>query len=1363
MFPLVLALLLVGARSLGDPSVAHADQREAPPAFDPHRIDEPVWTEEEKADRRSEGVEDSIERHRGKGEHLSPEQRGTTATTEAWVRGTTTSTPGIISSIRCLSRTWPSAILHKRTHWMRDEHHAEWVGYQAEDVGDIPIPIGVRFPLYLWTEGPPVYLSRKLLCASLPGRPKAILDVKATVVPKPKPIHIIQQTNHSRQIKPQEKNQEGLWLEPYAQRLLNTLSDNETTVRVPLGQAHILYAHADHTSILREGTHPTVTLREDSLDWQQALARDIQRAQSEVPTEDHGWVTRTERSADGAPVAEEFKRADRAFTAYDCTKPGDVKIVQTREAAACPTRNEIIAQKEVEYLVLQKAKYRRTLVTRCSMRTSIIPAYCGTADHQTIFTGRLLLDQENHPDVATCKEWWKKGRKLRTYTDKTGRKTFYQDRLVFNATMQLSYEHVGTAWHDGSQVECEGGMWLYRDPRTDEVHKYSGMTVWKQDIVDLYEEEAQIDENGRITVASAGLQVSLPCTVGERECQTTRGTYYWQDLSSTEQCRYYRVRESKGILVATDTKKQVFISQDGSLIRLEKIAPASACGSVIFTTNYEELYLVPKATASTDFLRDLPLAEHSTYTYVNQQDGVLYGKLTDYIQKEISAVLQADCLHQAQRRRHDFAARAAEDQAVVDGGTTHLGGGNFATAAGEVWYTYTCRPTTVIARATPGRCYESLPVTLSHKDQAALFDFYDEERKKKAQEPGVNLEQNSTHLQFFLEPKTRQLTTFGIERPCIEEFAPQYQSNQGYWWRITDQARPTREPETVETRVGQNYTVSKPEEVDVEKGGIYTKEKLREIEQYLQAPRIRKEMSAALARQFNRPAEGTPVDVSNLFPNFPHLGWGKPWSFSTFFWDFVDRWGKVSSIILLVFFAGRALTWITGLIIRCLTPAPDTSWWRHIFSVCMPSCYNYLWARLLGKDDSESDSDDGSPAPRRRRRRRRGRTGSRRAAPPPPNPSMSSGGRPRAVRSAPPPPAPPVPPTAPVETPPESSSTATRPAGPYAGLLPSPLTSAVSRLSTWAQNRLRRTPERVEPTPAIGRPWDSPTPRSSFAALLREEEVLPEQREQLIPLLEFRGRTQSADLPRHSLASRQIRGQTIRRKSGDVHPMEAEIELASFQNLTASRSRSAELLQEYENVDEQLRRAELHQKMWEEEHADAWYLSRRGPGKKMVLHPVSAHMPTRSPILKKIMQPTVHDSPPQAGLMTSTPIPSSSSGSSTPPPVMMPLRHLQPAQEGDANIWIRPRLPIRTTKEGTLSDAATVPHQPPDLPTPTTALVHAGEAFKGLLPSTSAAPPASAPVHRRVHFKPPPLAKKPVLAHPDIVAIADQKPDSTGE
>ena len=230
--------------------------------------------------------------------------------------------------------------------------------------------------------------------------------------------------------------------------------------------------------------------------------------------------------------------------------------------------------------------------------------------------------------------------------------------------------------------------------------------------------------------------------------------------------------------------------------------------------------------------------------------------------------------------------------------------------------------------------------------------------------------------------------------------------------------------------------------------------------------------------------------------------------------------------------------------------------------------------------------------------------------------------------------------------------------------------------------------------------------------------------------------------------------------------MEAEIELASFQNLTASRSRSAELLQEYENVDEQLRRAELHQKMWEEKHADAWYLSRKGPGKKLALHPVSAHMPARSPILKKIMQPTVHDSPPLAGLMTSTPIPSSSSGSSTPPPLMMPLRHLQPVQEGGANVWIRPHLPIRTTKEGTLSDATTVPPQPPNLPTPTTALVHAGEAFKELLPPTPAETtetPASAPVHRRVHFKPPPLAEKPVLAHPDIVAIADQKPDSTGE
>jgi hypothetical protein len=136
------------------------------------------------------------------------------------------------------------------------------------------------------------------------------------------------------------------------------------------------------------------------------------------------------------------------------------------------------------------------------------------------------------------------------------------------------------------------------------------------------------------------------------------------------------------------------------MMRLVQEEPFVACGGLVYKTNYDRLFLTAELE-NEYFQTPVHPSEMSTITYVNVQDDYLFGTLTEYIRKEFTGLVRRRCRQHQEDRARAFASLAAEQRATVDGESTALGGGLFATAAGEAWYRYRCRNVTVLAAELP--------------------------------------------------------------------------------------------------------------------------------------------------------------------------------------------------------------------------------------------------------------------------------------------------------------------------------------------------------------------------------------------------------------------------------------------------------------------------------------------------------------------------------------------------------------------------------------------------------------------------------------------------------------------------------------
>ena len=105
-------------------------------------------------------------------------------------------------------------------------------------------------------------------------------------------------------------------------------------------------------------------------------------------------------------------------------------------------------------------------------------------------------------------------------------------------------------------------------------------------------------------------------------------------------------RTSSGITVQDREGREVFMSTDGSLIRLVLGVTVSSCEEIVRKTNYHHIYLYTGRSAKSR-QRLIDPADVNMVTYIKNRDDYLYNHLLNQIEKEMNRVLRYSCQQRA--------------------------------------------------------------------------------------------------------------------------------------------------------------------------------------------------------------------------------------------------------------------------------------------------------------------------------------------------------------------------------------------------------------------------------------------------------------------------------------------------------------------------------------------------------------------------------------------------------------------------------------------------------------------------------------------------------------------------------------------
>ena len=233
-----------------------------------------------------------------------------------------------------------------------------------------------------------------------------------------------------------------------------------------------------------------------------------------------------------------------------------------------------------------------------------------------------------------------------------------------------------------------------------------------------------LDPEGNEKILIDHNQVILPdqCTIDSKDCIVDDGaTYIWTPPSEQDKCGLYNLRTTMGVDVTSEVTAEegdvtTFIATDDTMVRLEKKYPPKVmCGSVVYATNYDQLFLT-NDMENEEFGRPLPPSEGSPYLYANTKVHFAYESLKEGLEETVLQLRADICRKDETNRLREYAGQAAAQRSLTDGDTVRVQDNQFGTASGEVWWIYACRPIIVQARATPGVCFNALPVDLSDQD-----------------------------------------------------------------------------------------------------------------------------------------------------------------------------------------------------------------------------------------------------------------------------------------------------------------------------------------------------------------------------------------------------------------------------------------------------------------------------------------------------------------------------------------------------------------------------------------------------------------------------------------------------------------------
>ena len=586
---------------------------------------------------------------------------------------------------------------------------------------------------------------------------------------------------------------------------------------------------------------------------------------------------------------------DSRFTVevYDCSMPRSFTPVRTPPAydkcdqARMPPATR---QTNSSYLVLQKAVYQRTRAKRCIVRESTLPLYCGNWDHQTLAAPMVQLFHEVPVTPQECKDMWRK----RVWTDNRDG----DHPLKVGDTNHIFYTSVGQTVVEQNEVSCVGGRAMWRG------NAYHDLVISNYRDITLEHVDLNIDDAGTVLVFQN--QVTLPnpeCHVAALSCAANTGTYVWRPATVDQSCALYSTRNTTGITVVTATNDHVYMSNDGSMIRLLIKDKQQHCFGWVYATDHSNIFVTTDSN-NHFFNRPLDKQEMSFTTYSNAKDSYILGTLGPQIRGELARFLQNDCARTQKLDETHYGARAAEQSASLNGATTRLRGNWFTTAAGDAWYRYRCRGIKAFARAD-NACYDSLPITLSSED---LLDY--------ARNRNVSIAV-AHDTKFFMEPHTHILSTRGIRMDCQETFAALYRGSNGSWIRQAPRLTLVPPPRMLEPKINQ-VPAHEEEFLYVSEGGIYTAENVRAWEKHMQAPRAYQDVMVQLGRNAIS-SDWASGDNDDLRPGHILDGVAPP-SMLSWLFDLFTTYGNVSAAFFSLFLIARLGMWVVGVFLRIFGP-----------------------------------------------------------------------------------------------------------------------------------------------------------------------------------------------------------------------------------------------------------------------------------------------------------------------------------------------------------------------------------------------------------------------------------------------------------
>ena len=514
---------------------------------------------------------------------------------------------------------------------------------------------------------------------------------------------------------------------------------------------------------------------------------------------------------DGRDPRLQKRSIDERMVAYDCSEPTNVQDRALDQGTLTCREDTTIVKHSVNttFQLLVKEQKQRIKGYRCAVQDNRNVKWCGRYSHQNTWSKMEYVNRPIPPTVENCRRMIRDQK----YKMPDGR---YAE-LAINTITHEFYTEVGkTAPGPGSitvknnKIACEGADWKIGG------ETYPDMVVDHNLQIKITTEEFIWD--GETMIATSD-NTRLHCSSIDQDCQTTEAAYIWD--GNVQYCPFAVTKTVTGLVVTDERQREVFMSTDGSLVRLIISHQEVACGRMVQATNYPELFLAEEDHAL-PFRRRVDPMSVSMTTYVNNRDDYLYNHLVQQINVELNAVLQHNCEEHRRTTREDYYTKYSNPGIITYG----FGNGTFATSAGEVIYYHTCKQEIVRAKELT-ECYDALPVTLDA--QASL------------------LRKFNSSTQWFIEPLTKRLTRYASIVPCTRHFAAKYQTYSNKWLTATptlhfaERPRPMAQPEQVLVQMESN--------VDFSKGGVFDERDMKAWEAYAFIGRIRDSVASQLALQ----------------------------------------------------------------------------------------------------------------------------------------------------------------------------------------------------------------------------------------------------------------------------------------------------------------------------------------------------------------------------------------------------------------------------------------------------------------------------------------------------------------------------------